>query len=194
MQPQGGKNQHAQDNIKGSPGSEIGSGKQHEGRQTKGTRAQTEERGSVGKEKSAQENNMKSDQPKGMKAQTEEKGSAGKDMKAEGREDRNGMKAEGREDRNGMKAEGRENRNGNMNAESKGATENRSQTDRTGGRRCEAFKRAAHQDHYRDQGPARGAGHQRQFLDFGRHPRSARRVVPPAADGDRDHLSGLARL
>jgi hypothetical protein len=92
MQPQGGKNQHAQDNMKGE--------------QPKGTRAQTEERGSVGKEKSAQENNMKSDQPKGMNAQTEEKGSAGKDMKAEGRGDRNG----------------------NMNAESKGAMENKSQT------------------------------------------------------------------
>jgi hypothetical protein len=103
MQPPGGKNQHAQDNMKGE--------------QPKGTRAQTEERGSVGKEKSAQENNMKSDQPKGMNAQTEEKGSAGKDMKAEGREDRNGVKAEGRGDRNG-----------NMNAESKGAMENRSQT------------------------------------------------------------------
>ena len=92
MQPQGGMNQHAQDNMKANP---------------KGDAA----------EKSAQENNMKSDQPKGMNAQTEEKGSAAKDMKAEGREDRNGMKAEGREDRNG-----------NMNAESKGATENRSQT------------------------------------------------------------------
>lgn len=38
------------------------------------------------------------------------------------------LKAEGREDRNGMKAEGREGRNGNMNAESKGAAESRSQT------------------------------------------------------------------
>ena len=52
----------------------------------------------------------------------------GKDMKAEGREDRNGMKVDGREDRNGVKAEGREDRNGNMNAESKGGTESRSQT------------------------------------------------------------------
>jgi hypothetical protein len=100
MQPPAGTNQRAQDNMKANPGGE----------------------------KSAQENNVKSEQPKGMKAQTEEKGSAGKDMKAEGREDRNSMKAEGREDRNGIKAEGRENRNGNMNAESKSATENRSQT------------------------------------------------------------------
>ena len=107
MQPQGGKNQHAQDNKKGNSGSEKSAQENNmKGEQPKGTRAQTEERGSVGKEKSAQENNMKSDQPKGMNAQTEEKGSAGKDMKAEGREDRNG----------------------NMNAESKGATENRSQT------------------------------------------------------------------
>ena len=63
---------------------------------------------------------MKSEQPQGTSAQTEQKGSAGKDMKAEGREDRNGMKAEGREDRNGVKAE-RGDRNGNVNAESKGA-------------------------------------------------------------------------
>jgi hypothetical protein len=98
MQPQGGKNQHAQDNMKANPGGE----------------------------KSAQQNNMKSEQPRGTSAQ--DKGSAGKDMKAEGREDRNGMKAEGREDRNGVKAEGREDRNGNMNAETKGAADNRSQT------------------------------------------------------------------
>jgi hypothetical protein len=56
-------------------------------------------------EKSAQDNNMKSDQPRGMNAQTE-KGSAEK----------------------GMKAEGRDDRNGNMKAESRGGTENRSQT------------------------------------------------------------------
>jgi hypothetical protein len=118
MQPQGGMNQHAQDNKKGSPGNEKSAQENNmKGEQPKGTRAQTEERGSASKEKSAQENNMKSDQPKGMNAQTEEKGSAAKDMKAEGREDRNGMKAEGRGDRNG-----------NVNAESKGATENRSQT------------------------------------------------------------------
>jgi len=118
MQPPGGKNQHAQDNMKGNSGSEKSAQENNmKGEQPKGTRAQTEERGSVGKEKSAQENNMKSDQPKGMNAQTEEKGSAGKDMKAEGRDDRNGVKAEGRGDRNG-----------NMNAESKGAMENRSQT------------------------------------------------------------------
>ena len=106
MQPSGGKNQRAQDNMKANPAGE----------------------------KSAQENdmknNMKSEQPKGMRAQTEEKGSAGKDMKAEGREDRTGnMKAEGRENRNDkMKAEGREDRNDNMKSESKSGTENRSQT------------------------------------------------------------------
>jgi hypothetical protein len=74
MQPPG-KSQRAQDNMKANP---------------KG-------------EKSTQEDNMKSDQPKGMNAQTEEKGSAGKDMKAEGR-------------------------NGNMNADSKGAADGKSQT------------------------------------------------------------------
>ncbi len=118
MQPQGGKNQRAQDNMKASPGSEKSAQENNmKGEQPKGTRAQTEERGSVGKEKSAQENNMKSEQPRGTRTQTEEKASAGKDMKAEGREDRNGVKSEERGERNG-----------NMNAESKGATENRSQT------------------------------------------------------------------
>jgi hypothetical protein len=102
MQPQSGKNQRAQDSMKANPAGE----------------------------KSAQENKMKSEPPRGTSAQSEEKGSTGKDMKAEGREDRNGnMKAEGREDRNGnMKAEGREDRNGNMKAESKSPTESRSQT------------------------------------------------------------------
>jgi Protein of unknown function (DUF1236) len=87
MQPPGGMNQRADDNMKAN---------------SKGERSD---------EKSAQENNtsnMKSDQPKGMSAQTDEKGAARKDMKAE-------------------------DRNGNMNAESKGAeskgaSESKSQT------------------------------------------------------------------
>jgi Protein of unknown function (DUF1236) len=84
MQPPGGKNQRAQDNMKANP------------------------KGEKSGDKSAQENNMKSDQPKGMNAQTDQKGSAGKDMKAE-------------------------DRNGNMNADSKGvdskgAAESKSQT------------------------------------------------------------------
>ena len=55
-------------------------------------------------EKSAQDNNMnKGEASKNMRSETNEKGAAGKDMKAEGR-------------------------NGNMNAESKGATESKSQT------------------------------------------------------------------
>lgn len=84
MQPPGGMKQHAQENMKGNPGSEKSAQENNmKGEQPKGTRAQTEEKGSVGKEKSVQENNMKSDQPKGMNAQTEEKGSAGKDMKAD---------------------------------------------------------------------------------------------------------------
>jgi hypothetical protein len=71
MQPPGGTNQRAQDNMKANPKDEKSG------------------------EKSAQENNMKGEQPRGTSAQTEEKGSAGKDMKAE---DRNGnMKAEGRD-------------------------------------------------------------------------------------------------
>ena len=57
MQPPGGMNQRAEDNMKANPRDE----------------------------KSAQENNMKSDQPKGMSAQSDEKGSARKDMKAEDR-------------------------------------------------------------------------------------------------------------
>jgi Protein of unknown function (DUF1236) len=60
MQPPAGKNQRAEDNVKDSM------------------------KANPGGEKSAQENNMKNDQPRGTNAQTEEKGSAGKDMKAEG--------------------------------------------------------------------------------------------------------------
>lgn len=74
MQPQGGKNQRAQQDMK--PG--------------------------VGGEKSAQDSNIKdeksksSQNEKGMSSQNE-KGAAGKDMKAEGREGQTGgMKAEGR--------------------------------------------------------------------------------------------------
>jgi hypothetical protein len=81
MEPQGGKTQHTQGDMKS---------------------------GAKG-EKSAQENNMnnnnmnKGDKSNSMRSETNEKGAAGKDMKAE-------------------------DRNGNMNAESKGAADNRSQT------------------------------------------------------------------
>ncbi len=91
MQPPGGKNQRAQQDMKSGPRDE----------------------------KSAQDNNMKDNNTKGEKSKSmssqNEKGAAGKDMKAEGREDHNGD----------MKAEGR---NGNKNADSKNATENKSQT------------------------------------------------------------------
>ena len=97
MQPPGGKNQRAQDNMKANPAGE----------------------------KSAQENemknNMKSEQPKGMRAQTEEKGSAGKDMKAEGREDRDGnMNAQSK-----SAAEGRSQTTGQAGAGAKLSSEQR---------------------------------------------------------------------
>jgi Protein of unknown function (DUF1236) len=57
MQPQGSKNQRAQDDMKA------------------GARG----------EKSAQDNNMKAEKSKSMSSETNEKGAAGKDMKAEGR-------------------------------------------------------------------------------------------------------------
>jgi hypothetical protein len=57
MQPQGGKNLRAQDDIKAGP---------------KG-------------EKSAQDTNVKGEKSKSMSSETNEKGAAGKDMKAEGR-------------------------------------------------------------------------------------------------------------
>jgi Protein of unknown function (DUF1236) len=81
MQPQGSKNQRAQDDMKAGP---------------KG-------------EKSAQDHNINDtngEKSKSMSSQTNEKSPAAKDMKAEGREDRGGK----------------------MNAESKGAAENRSET------------------------------------------------------------------
>jgi uncharacterized protein DUF1236 len=74
---------------------------------TKSQRAQDEAKpdmkaGAKG-EKSAQDNNAKGDASKNMRSETNEKGAAGKDMKPEGR-------------------------NGNMNADSKGAAESKSQT------------------------------------------------------------------
>ena len=72
----------------------------------------SEEKSGAPRSKNAEETN------RGEKSKsTESEPDRGKDRKAEDRENRNGVKAEGREDRNG-----------NMNAESKGATENRSQT------------------------------------------------------------------
>ena len=68
MQPQGGKNQRAQQDMKSGPRDE----------------------------KSAQDNNTKGEKSKSMSSQND-KGAAGKDMKAEGREGQNGdMKGEGR--------------------------------------------------------------------------------------------------
>jgi hypothetical protein len=75
---------------------------------------QSEEKSGAARSKSAGETN-RGENSKSIGTENDSK--RGKDMKAEGREDRNGMKAEGREDRKG-----------NMNAESKGATESRSQT------------------------------------------------------------------
>jgi hypothetical protein len=82
-QPNGARNQRAQDDMKAGQKSE----------------------------KSAQDtnkdnNNMKGEKSKSMSSETDNNAKGGKDMKAEGREDRNG----------------------NMNAESKGAADNRSQT------------------------------------------------------------------
>ena len=71
MQPPGGMNQRAEDNMKANPRDE----------------------------KSAQENNMKSDQPKGMSAQSDEKGSARKDMKAEDRNGNMNAESKGVESR-----------------------------------------------------------------------------------------------
>jgi hypothetical protein len=79
MQPQGSKNQRAQDDMKAGA------------------------KGEKSAEKSAQDNSIKGEKSKSMSSETNEKGAAGKDMKAEGR-------------------------NGNMNAESKGAADSKTQT------------------------------------------------------------------
>ena len=103
-----------------------------------GMKATQSEQKSPSATKNERAEDMQGQKSKGMSSDNETKGGA-KGMKAEGREDRgNNMKAEGREDRGGnMKAEGREDRggnmkaedrNGNMNAQSKSATETRSQT------------------------------------------------------------------
>jgi len=74
---------------------------------TKSQRAQDDMMAGPKGEKSVQDNNMnKGDASKNMRSESNEKGGAGKDMKAEGREGRDG----------------------NMNAESKGATDSKSQT------------------------------------------------------------------
>jgi Protein of unknown function (DUF1236) len=105
MQPQGGKTQHTQGDMKsGSKGEK--SAQDNERMQPQGSKNQRVQEdmksGSKG-EKSAQDNDMKGDKSNSMRSETNEKGAAGKDMKAE-------------------------DRNGNMNAESKGAAESRSQT------------------------------------------------------------------
>ena len=79
------------------------------------------------------------------------------------------MKAEGKEDRGGMKSE--------QKAEQKG--EQKGQTTGQGTMQ-------------RDQGTARSAGDERELLDFGRHPRTARRDLPHVAGASGDDLSGMA--
>jgi len=110
MQPPGGMNQRADDNMKANPKGEKSAQENNMKANPRDEKSAQENNMNANPrdEKSAQENNMKSDQPKGMSAQTDEKGSARKDMKAE-------------------------DRNGNMNAESKGAeskgaAESKSQT------------------------------------------------------------------
>jgi hypothetical protein len=70
---------------------------------SKNQRAQEDMKSGSKGEKSAQDNNAKDEKPNSMRSETNEKGAAGKDMKAE-------------------------DRNGNMNAESRGAADSRSQT------------------------------------------------------------------
>jgi hypothetical protein len=141
-----------------------------------GKNQRADEKNMPGQSKSSQNENS---QKKSMSSENENNAKTGKDMKAEGGQDRNGMKAEGSEDRNGK-----------MNADSKGGRQDR----RPSRRRRKALNRAAHQDHDGDQGPARSTRHQRELLDFGRHPRATRRRVPPAPGGNRHDLSELARL
>jgi Protein of unknown function (DUF1236) len=70
---------------------------------SKNQRAQEDMKSGSKGEKSVQDNNMKGEKPNSMRSETNEKGAAGKDMKAE-------------------------DHNGNMNAESRGAADSRSQT------------------------------------------------------------------
>lgn len=70
---------------------------------SKNQRAQDDMKAGAKGEKSAQDNSVKGEKSKSMSSETNEKGAAGKDMKAEGR-------------------------NGNMNAESKGAADSKTQT------------------------------------------------------------------
>jgi hypothetical protein len=77
---------------------------------------QSDEKSPAGRNQRADEK-MQGQKSKGVTSETDNNTKAGKDMKAEGRQDQNNMKAEGRQDRDR-----------NMNADSKGAAESKSQT------------------------------------------------------------------
>jgi Protein of unknown function (DUF1236) len=81
-----------------------------------GMKATQSEQKPAGATNQRAEDNMQGQKPNSMHSETSD-GAKGKDMKAEG----NGMKPEG----NGMKPEGRD---GNMNADSKGAADGKTQT------------------------------------------------------------------
>jgi hypothetical protein len=77
---------------------------------------QSDEKSPAGRNQRADEK-MQGQKSKGVTSETDNNTKAGKDMKAEGRQDQNNMKAEGRQDRDR-----------NMNADSKGAADSKSQT------------------------------------------------------------------
>ena len=77
---------------------------------------QSDEKSPAGRNQRADEN-MQGQKSKGVTSETDNNTKTGKDMKAEGRQDQNNMKAEGRQDRDT-----------NRNADSKGASDSKSQT------------------------------------------------------------------
>ena len=167
------KNQRAEDQMKG------GKDMKAEGK---------EDRGGM---KSEQKAEQKSEQ----KGQTTGQGTMQRDQSTTQRDQtqRDQTTTQGRDQPSrDQKAQGQQDR---MQTQTQGGAAGQSTTT-TGqaGAGSEALDRAAYPDHQRDQGDPRSAGDERELLDFGRHPRTARRELPCVAAASRNDLSGMAQV
>ena len=137
-----------------------------------------------------------------MSSENEKAKGGSKDMKAEGRENHNGMKAEGREDHNNMKAEGREDRNGkkaegredrsNMKAEGREGSESKTVGQAGAGAKLSTEQRTKITTVIREQHVAPVTNVNFSISVGTRVPRDV--SVPSASGGNRDDLSGVARI
>jgi hypothetical protein len=84
MQPQGGKNLRAQDDMKVAPkGEKSAQDNNLKGEKSKSMSSETNQKGPAAKEKTAQDNDLKGEKSKSMSSETNQKGPAAKDMKAD---------------------------------------------------------------------------------------------------------------